>query len=573
MPPKSASVQRASGKTSSSAGPAEARDYVLRINLEGSQPPIWRRVQVPGSFTLGDLHSVIQAVFDWENCHLHVFTVGNTTYGPESDEGFGDEDENSRTLSELFPRAGKKFHYEYDFGDSWVHRITVEKILPADPDQPRLPTCLTGRMAAPPEDSGGIYGYMEKIEALSNPKESGLSREEIHEIREWMGKDFDPAQFSVSEANRKLQAVFGAKASARPAKGNGKKAKKTPGQTTGRKATGKPARKEDDSECVWAGTVIDVSSVTGPAGSASGKTPVLAIWFDVTDPRQVYPVSFCPGYDDAPEHPLIQALFRSEPGSRRPTRLVAATQADLEILRNHSFEGMSVASETMPEIAENAHAVVSEVARAASQIADQAPELQELVPVPGEPDVDEDLSRAWCEAALAFWKARPWKKTHDENLFELTFPDGEVRIATLMGHSRESYGFLLFASEEDYQGFYDFARQAIDSDTPLPVEKLPPILSLNFDDPDYLPPAVDDYLSDFGPQWKRQSTRPFVITGGMEMHRPSARDFILTAQAATAFAHLAQKKTGWPPRPGAKIQVDIPWLGQTARLQMRTVRG
>ncbi|MFW6156387.1 MAG: plasmid pRiA4b ORF-3 family protein, partial [Armatimonadota bacterium] len=53
----------------------EEKAYQLKITLLGLDPPIWRRVQVTGDTTLGDMHQIIQAVMDWEDCHLHEFDV------------------------------------------------------------------------------------------------------------------------------------------------------------------------------------------------------------------------------------------------------------------------------------------------------------------------------------------------------------------------------------------------------------------------------------------------------------------------------------------------------------------
>jgi hypothetical protein len=34
----------------------------------------WRRVLVPASFTLRELHGVVQVTMGWEGIHLYVFT-------------------------------------------------------------------------------------------------------------------------------------------------------------------------------------------------------------------------------------------------------------------------------------------------------------------------------------------------------------------------------------------------------------------------------------------------------------------------------------------------------------------
>jgi hypothetical protein len=49
--------------------------------------------------------------------------------------------------------------YEYDFGDGWIHRLTLEDIHVQPLKLARLPRCLAGKRACPPEDSGGVPGY------------------------------------------------------------------------------------------------------------------------------------------------------------------------------------------------------------------------------------------------------------------------------------------------------------------------------------------------------------------------------------------------------------------------------
>ena len=46
---------------------------ILRVTLVGSDPKIWRRVEVHSGLTLHDLHYVIQCLFDWSDSHLYHF--------------------------------------------------------------------------------------------------------------------------------------------------------------------------------------------------------------------------------------------------------------------------------------------------------------------------------------------------------------------------------------------------------------------------------------------------------------------------------------------------------------------
>lgn len=179
--------------------------YQLKVTLLGSKPPIWRRIQTPGSTTLARLHRIIQAAMGWEENHLHQFAAGDTVYGaPEpvqDDAAFEMRDERRARLDKVAPTEGSKFTYQYDFGDGWDHAIVVEKILEPEPSA-RYPRCIAGRRACPPEDSGGIWGYDQLIETLQNPGDP-----EYDEMREWVGGDFNPEAFSLDKVNSELAAL------------------------------------------------------------------------------------------------------------------------------------------------------------------------------------------------------------------------------------------------------------------------------------------------------------------------------------------------------------------------------
>jgi hypothetical protein len=123
----------------------------LKITLRYVQPTCWRRVLVPASATLGDLHEIIQIAFAWDGDHLHAFTIGRRRYGdPYFDTGY---DEDKITLATAFARARKPISYVYDFGDSWEHEIMLEKSVEPDPAV-SYPICVDGRGDAPVEDCG-----------------------------------------------------------------------------------------------------------------------------------------------------------------------------------------------------------------------------------------------------------------------------------------------------------------------------------------------------------------------------------------------------------------------------------
>jgi hypothetical protein len=130
--------------------------YQLHIELQDLKPSIWRTVLVPGSIKLSELHVVMLRTMGWMGGHLHEFIIGDTHYGqpdtdfPQSPPVLRD-DRNSLAKS---LGALTTFRYLYDFGDGWEHKVRIEKILPSDAAV-RLPLCLAGANACPPEDVGG----------------------------------------------------------------------------------------------------------------------------------------------------------------------------------------------------------------------------------------------------------------------------------------------------------------------------------------------------------------------------------------------------------------------------------
>ena len=179
--------------------------YQLKITLKDFRPPIWRRVLVPGDYTLARLHWVVQAAMGWTNSHLNHFRVGETRYSEPFPGGgwveLDEEDARRVTLAQVAPLAKAKFEYEYDFGDSWEHAIVVEKILPPEPGT-KYPVCITGKGACPPEDVGGVWGYAGFLEAMADPQ-----HDEHEMYMEWIGGMFDRDAFDLDEVNRALRRV------------------------------------------------------------------------------------------------------------------------------------------------------------------------------------------------------------------------------------------------------------------------------------------------------------------------------------------------------------------------------
>lgn len=183
---------------------SDERLFQLKVVLEGSKPSIWRRVAVRDSIKLPKLHLVLQLVMGWTNSHLHRYRVDKTYYGIPPDPLFAwseveELNEKKFRLVDLVNEPGETFCYEYDFGDFWNHDVKLEKMLPVPPDF-KGAVCLGGSLACPLEDSGGIFGYYEKLDILANPSDP-----DHEEIADWVGPHFDPDYFNLEAVNRALK--------------------------------------------------------------------------------------------------------------------------------------------------------------------------------------------------------------------------------------------------------------------------------------------------------------------------------------------------------------------------------
>ena len=177
--------------------------YQIKVTLLGTKPPIWRRLLVPSSLTLAQLHDAVQTAMGWQGGHMHEFRAGQRYFGkpdPEYRSMGMDPVENERAvrLSEVLRKTGPKLIYTYDLGDSWEHAIVLEKQLPVDPIA-SYPVCTDGKLACPPDDCGCIPGFYNLVEAFADP-----DHEQHKELKDWLGHDFDPMAFSIDSVNQML---------------------------------------------------------------------------------------------------------------------------------------------------------------------------------------------------------------------------------------------------------------------------------------------------------------------------------------------------------------------------------
>ena len=177
----------------------------VHIKLRKVRPTVWRRVDVPLSYTLAELHEIIQVTMGWRNSHLHEFAIGERVYAaldPDRDFGGHDvHDASSVGLKTVIERGHRRFDYLYDFGDGWEHDVSVEDVREgaADVDYPAL---VGGARRCPPENVGGPPGLGRFLKAVLDP-----AHQEHREMIEWYGKPYDPADIDEGLVRTRLEHI------------------------------------------------------------------------------------------------------------------------------------------------------------------------------------------------------------------------------------------------------------------------------------------------------------------------------------------------------------------------------
>ncbi|MDR2381511.1 MAG: plasmid pRiA4b ORF-3 family protein [Bifidobacteriaceae bacterium] len=204
----------------------------LRVDLEDAEVPVWRVIEVDADITLADLHLVIQLAMGWLDYHLHAFSEGDPhQHGPASgrrwetkdlssdpDEDASDEAET--LVNEVLSEHRRRLFYEYDFGDSWIHRIEWIGQAPREPaedpaqepaqepGETALARVLDGGGRCPLEDSGGVDGWADLARCIAGPDSP-----ERDDMMAWastaIGSDgqLDVTSFDIAAANRAMHTL------------------------------------------------------------------------------------------------------------------------------------------------------------------------------------------------------------------------------------------------------------------------------------------------------------------------------------------------------------------------------
>lgn len=165
----------------------KCRAFELIVSLDLEVYKAERRLIVPADMKFAQFHKVLQYVFDWKNYHLYDFTIidektKKAVVRMVSTEEDLEYDESAvlmdgHTLAEFLPEH-KQMLYTYDMGDSWEHIIQLVRVI--EEYDGELPYLLEASGQTPPEDVGGVGGFVSFREIMLNPKHP-----EYAEMKEW----------------------------------------------------------------------------------------------------------------------------------------------------------------------------------------------------------------------------------------------------------------------------------------------------------------------------------------------------------------------------------------------------
>ena len=181
----------------------------LKMTLDLGVYEARRALLVSQDATFADLHDCLQEAYRWKDGGEHAFLLpaSNTHPLPVRVVGEGTEtppsspeeqivlDTETRLLDYL--QKGDTFQYLYDFGDSWEIACNVTRYIPDY--QGEMPVCTFLDGKAPPEDVGGVPGYLDFLDAIADP-----SHPDYQDLMDWVDQTwfYDLSKESI---NMKLQ--------------------------------------------------------------------------------------------------------------------------------------------------------------------------------------------------------------------------------------------------------------------------------------------------------------------------------------------------------------------------------
>lgn len=200
--------------TPTDSGPVpDVSGFQMRLDLRGTNPPVWGGLELAGDLTLSQVHEVIQAAMGWTDSHLHRFRTGRDHQSAyfvttiDIEEGEDGVREDATRLDQLVATEGDRLWYQCDFGDDWDHVLSVENVL----DEPATPArCTGGNGACPPEDCGGIGNF----EQLATWARSGYDHalvpeffDDADEAHDGLPQSWQPDQLDLERVKAAVSVV------------------------------------------------------------------------------------------------------------------------------------------------------------------------------------------------------------------------------------------------------------------------------------------------------------------------------------------------------------------------------
>ncbi len=176
--------------------------FTLNVTLNNAPLEIMRQIKVPSNIRLDALADILTIAMGWEGSHLNQFKANGKFYEETNyeEDAFNKEygwkkfGQHEYSLRDLLNRKGNKILWEYDFGDSWEHSVTLENRRKISAYEEYTVKLLKGKNACPPEDVGGVIGYKHLLEVLDNPKSP-----EYMMMKDWVSPNFNPKKFSKAK--------------------------------------------------------------------------------------------------------------------------------------------------------------------------------------------------------------------------------------------------------------------------------------------------------------------------------------------------------------------------------------
>lgn len=111
----------------------QGKSYVFSVSVRKG---CYRHIKVPEDYTLEELADAILWAFDFDNDHAHAFFMDNKEWSKADSYFYEDacEYEEDRPtcnykIGEIGLEKGNAFKFLFDFGDNWVFKCKVLRIV------------------------------------------------------------------------------------------------------------------------------------------------------------------------------------------------------------------------------------------------------------------------------------------------------------------------------------------------------------------------------------------------------------------------------------------------------------